>query len=177
LKQKKKLWVAILLALYLLILVWMILFKGSIHTLQVLFLPEFRSIKLVPAMNARETLLNFLAFAPIGVYLGMLLKDKEKTSAWFKPVLFVFLLSLFFEVAQYILALGTSDITDLVSNTLGGMVGFAFYRAIRKRTDEKTDKIFIILGSIGTVLLLAFLVVREIWPEVLEASLYQPGSH
>ncbi len=168
--QKKKLCAAILLALYLLILIWMILFKGSIHTLQVLFLPEFRNINLVPALKARETLLNFFAFAPVGVYLGMLLKDKEKKFAWFKPVLFVFLLSLLFEVAQYILALGTSDITDLVSNTLGGTAGITFYRAIDKRMGEKTDRAFLILGSIGTALLLAFAVGREIWPEVSKAG-------
>jgi glycopeptide antibiotics resistance protein len=83
-------------------------------------------------------------------------------------VLFFALLSLLFEAAQYILALGTSDITDLISNTLGGMAGLAFYRAIEKIKSEKTDRVLIILGSIGTVLLLVFLVGREIWPEVLE---------
>lgn len=148
----------------------MILFKGSIHTLQVLLLPEFRSISLVPTLNARETLLNFLAFAPVGIYLGMLLKDKRKKSAWFKPVLFVFLLSLFFEISQYVLALGTSDITDLVSNTLGGTVGFFLYCIIGEKMGEKIDRALIILGSIGTILLLAFSVGREIWPEVLEAG-------
>jgi glycopeptide antibiotics resistance protein len=123
-------------------------------------LPEFRSINWIPAFNAKETLLNFLAFSPIGLYLGMLLKDKEKKSAWLKSVLFISLLSLLFEVTQYILALGTSDITDLITNTLGGMAGFAFYFAIRKRMGEKTDRAFITLGSIGTILLSAFWVIK-----------------
>jgi glycopeptide antibiotics resistance protein len=75
LKQKQRHQVTVLLVLYILILIWMILFKGSIHTLQVLFLPEFLSINLIPSLNARETLLNFLAFVPVGIYLGMLLTN------------------------------------------------------------------------------------------------------
>ena len=166
--QKQRTWAIILFVLYLLILTWMILFKGSIHTLQVLFLPEFRGINLIPSLNARETLLNFFAFVPLGIYMGMLAKDKIDQRVFLRSVVLIALISLLFETAQFILALGTSDITDLISNTLGGMAGLALYSALKKAKDKKADKVLLFLAGIGTALLLVFILAREIWPEVFE---------
>ncbi len=168
LNRKKKTIVAILLAVYSLILIWMILLKGSVHTLQVLFLSEFRSINFLPAFNARETLLNFLAFVPLGLYLGMLRMRSNDPYAWLKPLLIVLLCSLFLEISQYILALGTADITDLISNTLGGFAGLVSYHVLRKAFGGNANRIIIIFATIATALLLTFVVARDIWPEALE---------
>ncbi len=164
--KKQTTWTYILLALYLLILVFMILLKGSFSTLDVLFLPEFRNLVLTPTLNARDTPLNFLAFVPVGILTGLLQKSGQSGFKWLKPVLLFFLLSLSFEALQYLLALGTSDITDLISNTLGGAAGLGVCYAFKKRMGERANKPLLLTMSALIALLLAFLVARELWVEV-----------
>lgn len=38
-----------------------------------------------------------------------------------------FSVTLLYEVVQYIFAIGASDITDLLGNTLGGVIGIALF--------------------------------------------------
>ena len=48
-----------------------------------------------------------------------------------------FLLSLVFEVTQYIRMLGTSDLTDLLTNTLGGIIGAGMFCLCQRIWSEK----------------------------------------
>ena len=66
-------------------------------------------------------------------------------------------LSLFFEVTQYIFAIGASDITDVIDNTLGAVIGILLYLGMKKIWKEKTGKIITILGAVLEVLFLALL--------------------
>ena len=52
-----------------------------------------------------------------------------------------FSLSFAFEIVQYILMLGTSDLTDLITNTLGGIVGIAVFMLFKHIWRDKTDNI------------------------------------
>ena len=61
-----------------------------------------------------EILLNVAAFVPFGIYVSMLKPD----GGFWKKVLPIFCVSLFYEVMQYVLAIGGSDITDLISDSL-----------------------------------------------------------
>ena len=69
--------------------------------------------------------------------------------------------SLLFELAQFAFGIGGSDITDLISNTLGGAIGIGLYAALFRLLKEKTHKVLNIVGLIGTigvVLLVLFVV-------------------
>lgn len=118
-----------LLVVYLAALVWIVLFKMAFSVEE---LPHLRSVNFVPFMgsaivNGRvelsEIIQNVIAFIPFGVLIGMLWEEKT----FVKKVLPVFLTSLSVEVLQYILAIGATDITDLITNTTGGIVGIGIF--------------------------------------------------
>jgi len=67
------------------------------------------------------------------------------------------LFSLFIEVSQSILAVGATDITDLLTNTLGGILGILIYRSLRKVfNSEKLDVVLIVIGIVLFVLAILF---------------------
>ena len=114
-----------LFAVYLALLVWVILWK--VH-LPFIGRDDMREIKLVPFAPGEgygfndpyELLANLLLFVPLGIYLGVLgVKGRV-------PIIVGTSLTL--EVAQYVLATGSSDITDVLVNTAGGLVGLLFAR-------------------------------------------------
>jgi glycopeptide antibiotics resistance protein len=68
-----------------------------------------------------------------------------------KRLLIIFGLTLTFEVLQYIFALGRSDITDVIGNTLGGLIGMGIYALLAQLFKSKTPVIVSILAAIVTV--------------------------
>ena len=112
--------------------------------------------------NLKEVLENLLLFVPMGIYLQMLL------SKWrFHGKLIIIAgTSLLLEMVQSVLAIGRSDITDLLTNTAGGFLGLALYCIVawllRKR--ERADKLFFVLAVIASVVvigLLAFILLMN----------------
>ena len=75
------------------------------------------------AFHLTEVLENFLIFVPMGIYLQMLL---PRTKLYVKFMLIAGT-SFLLETMQYILAVGRSDITDVLTNTAGGLLGLAVY--------------------------------------------------
>lgn len=136
------------LLLYLILLTWIIVFK---FRLDFSSLKYIRSINLIPfkangvVNGIKETLINLLLFVPFGMYLQFIMKDKN-----FKLLLILFL-SVLYEILQYILHIGVSDITDVIMNSMGGIIGIFFmmilYKILMKKIDSK--KINIILGYIS----------------------------
>ena len=99
-------------------------------------------------------ILNFIAFIPFGVLLAVNLK---KVPFWRKLAL-VFGFSLAVEAVQFILAIGVTDVTDLITNTLGGFAGLAAYSAISRYTnDKRLDRVIL---AAGTLVLLAIIYLR-----------------
>ncbi|KPI51594.1 VanZ family protein [Clostridioides difficile] len=146
---------------YIIILTWIILFKMQfdISSLEAM---NLRNINLVPfasslivnnRVDISEIILNVVVFAPFGIYLCML---KEEWS-FIKKVVPIFLASLVFETLQYIFAIGASDITDLIGNTLGGIIGIAVFVLLSKIFKDKAIKIINILALIVTVVVILFL--------------------
>lgn len=144
---------------YILILVWILLFKMSFS------IDEFyknRSINIIPFMgsvivNGRidigEIINNIVVFIPVGVYICMLKKD------WFilKQISVGFFISLCIEVLQFILAIEAIDITDLIGNTLGGIIGIGVFYLFSKVVKNKTNNIINILALIATILLIVLI--------------------
>ena len=165
-RNKMKKWTRVLLAIYLVVLSWIILFKMQFD-ISLLQNMNFRSINLIPfsgslivndRVDVSEIILNIVAFVPFGVYLAML-----KTN-WRVPqkVLPIFSVSLLYEVIQYIFAIGGSDITDLIGNTLGGVIGIGIFVILHRLLGKKTIKVLNLLATIGTIITVLFLALLTI---------------
>lgn len=72
-----------------------------------------------------------------------------------KKIIFLgFILSFTLETMQFIFSIGASDITDIITNTTGTIVGLLLYLILEKclKDKTKTNQILNILGMIGSVL-------------------------
>lgn len=154
--NKQKIFTQVLFLIYLLLLSWVILCKLAFS---VSSLPHLRSINLIPfsqsvivngTLDFSEILQNCLAFIPVGIYISMLFPGWN----FLQKILPSAGISLFFEAAQYLFAIGASDITDLISNTLGGVLGILCFLGLTKIWKEKTSQIINILALICTIGLL-----------------------
>lgn len=128
-KQKNNLlnqMVRISFVLYIFLLTWIIVFKFRINIRNLRYLS---AINLIPFKenDLKEILINIFLFIPYGMYLRELTKKKSLT------VGIIILISFIFEVLQYILHIGISDITDVMMNTLGGMVGILLISILEKK--------------------------------------------
>ena len=131
-KQKNNLlnqMVRISFVLYIFLLTWIIVFKFRIDIRNLRYL---RTINLIPFKenDLKEILINIFLFIPYGMYLRELTKKKSLT------VGIIILTSFIFEVLQYILHIGISDITDVMMNTLGGMVGILLISILEKKREN-----------------------------------------
>ncbi|MBN2414511.1 VanZ family protein [bacterium] len=70
---------------------------------------------------------NLFIFVPLGLYLPVVFKVKRKL---FSVLPAVFVVSLSLEALQYLFGTGSTDIDDLLLNTLGGILGFGLFSLI-----------------------------------------------
>lgn len=154
-----------LLAIYLLILIWLVLFKFSVHLSLVVY--PTRILNLIPfayfsRADLKELFYNVVFFIPFGVLLSVNLK---RATFW-RRLAFVFLFSLAAETIQFAFAIGVADITDVITNTFGGFLGLMLYALISKYVeDDKLDRIIVVASSISLivfVLLLGSLLSRNL---------------
>ena len=150
-----------LFGIYMVLLTWIILFKMATSLEG---LPRIRSVNLVPfgesvIVNGRvdvsEIWNNLLAFVPVGIYLGML----GGARGFWKKAGIVLGISLGYEVLQFVFGIGASDVTDLLMNTLGGVVGIGGYVLLERLLKGKTVLVLNVLAGMCTVLLVGLLMV------------------
>jgi len=143
----------IVFGIYLFFLVWLVLFKFSISFDSII---QNRGINLIPFSTSeessirivvREMIYNVFVFIPFGLYISIIC---DKWSFW-KKVLLPFGLSLIFEVIQYIFALGISDITDLINNTSGAVLGIGLFSLLCVLFRRKTVTVINVLMLIFEV--------------------------
>lgn len=160
-KGKQKFFVPVLFLIYLALLVWIILFKLQFNIND---LDMVRSINLIPfyydkeigtSFHLKEVFENLLIFVPMGIYLQMLLPKCR----FHGKLIIIAGTSLLLEVAQYVLAIGRSDITDLITNFMGGLLGLALYGMMARllKNRETANKLFFILAVIVSVVVVGFL--------------------
>lgn len=75
-----------------------------------------------------ETFLNVILFIPLGFFLPFLYKKYNRLA---NIVFAGFLISLSIEFVQ-MFDIGTTDINDLIANTLGTCLGFGIYKSFSK---------------------------------------------
>lgn len=146
-----------LFVLYLLFLGWAILFK---LTLTPQLLDHRRAFNLIPFYDNGSTAYalvlwemrdNVILFLPYGLYLRLLGWRSLKTA------LLLFLgTSLCFEVLQFTCALGVGDVTDLITNTLGGALGYGAGTLLLRLPwgEERVTKVLTSLAAAATALAL-----------------------
>lgn len=155
-------WTAVVFGLYLFLLAWLILLKFQID---LSMLSHMRSVNLIPfagslVINGRlavhEIIYNMLVFVPLGVYV-QIYRPHWSIGRRLLPGLS---LSLLFELIQYMFAIGASDITDVIGNTLGGIFGVGLCLLVRSFAPKQYVTLFNAVGSaieITALLLLAVL--------------------
>jgi glycopeptide antibiotics resistance protein len=145
--NKQPLWILTLYGffiVYVFLLLYLLVFQrlGS-HPARDINLVPFKSISaFVPGLFGTSDSLslvnifgNIFMFSPMGLYFPVLAPGRKPAVY----LLWVSLFSLTAEVLQYALSVGTSDIDDLILNTLGGLLGIVAYRvllALAKREDR-----------------------------------------
>ena len=148
-----------LLGIYLFFLLWLILFKLSFNLPQFLTY-SYSNVNLVPFSTfsfenttvLRETTYNLIVFFPCGVLLNV----NFKRLSFSKKLGIIFLVSFLAELIQFLFGIGVADITDLITNTTGGLIGLWAYQLLNKHlSTNKLDRLAIILGYI----LFLFLIV------------------
>ena len=97
-----------------------------------------------------EVLANVVLFVPFGCYLRLL----APAWSWWSAAGVFAASSLSLEAAQYVLAVGSSDLTDVIVNTAGGLAGFGLLPVMRRRLRPRTVVVMIRACAAGTVILL-----------------------
>ncbi len=155
----------VLFIIYLLALLWILVFKLGVRfsymgNRGVNFIPFNEPLILNGKIDFGEMILNILIFVPLGIYAGVLF---EKWTIGKKVFLF-FITSFMIEGLQFILSVGAFDITDIITNTLGGIMGLILFKAIEKVFNNHLKaQIFInIIAAIGTVLMTLILLLLKL---------------
>lgn len=158
--KEKKLRAAgyVLFVLYLILLVWIIVFKMDPWTIY----RYRRYVCLIPfgslfdksyrlSYAVRDIVYNILVFIPFGIYLSMLFERMKPAAA----AAVMFTASMVFETVQYVFSVGTTDVTDLITNTLGGIIGIVSYRLLGKlaKNSSMTDIIILAAAAIVSMVL------------------------
>lgn len=153
--------------IYSILLVWVVIFKTSFSIGEFLSLAGQRSVNLIPfsfleestKLQLKETIMNFFAFIPLGIYLPMIKVSAKRT------ILYGASLSLIFEILQFIFAIGICDVTDLITNTVGACIGTCIYFILIKffpaeKVHRAIKRISIFLLSAFFILLLLLIIAN-----------------
>ncbi|MGN1343603.1 MAG: VanZ family protein [Traorella sp.] len=107
-------------------------------SLPTIFSHEYHPMNIIPFDDVihgwgdyeRQIILNILMFVPFGFLCPIVIKKR-----FFSVVLGCMLVSLAIELIQPLLSIYRfSDITDVITNTIGGILGYLFYYGISKTT-------------------------------------------
>ena len=139
---------SVMFAVYFLFLVWAVLWKCRAPFIG----GTERVINLIPFNGnaGYETLFNFVLFVPLGFYIAAIAKKRSII----KQVFMILAVSLVFEIVQYTLAIGSSDTTDVILDTLGGGVGIFGLFLLKKLFGMHTNKAVLIVNGIITAVVL-----------------------
>ena len=155
----------VLFAIYLLVLFWILQLKLGVRFSYM----ENRVVNLVPfreplsnmgRVDVSEIILNVVIFVPLGIYAEVLF---QRWTFWRKLLCF-FLTSLTFEFLQLVFRTGAFDITDIIANTLGAVLGLMAFEGIEMvfNSRAKTQQFIRIIATIGTVLMVSFLLLLKL---------------
>ena len=165
-KKEKILSYSVFIICYLL-LTWAIIFKCNLLTSDMRF--GVHSINLIPFnLITRddywlEYLLNIVVYIPFGVVLYNTFKNKSMLF----NIIFITLTSVLYETIQYIIYFGSSDISDVITNALGGIIGIYISKYLNKYISFKYINFLIIIIGIPLIIF-AIIQTINVFPIYLE---------
>jgi len=149
---------------YIIFILWNIVFK-YVSPLELFSSNRYcsRTLNLIPFYdifngnyNRLDIFGNIILFIPLGIYINMVGKNLKVSKNIYK----IIIISLIFEVSQYIFGIGASDITDIITNTIGGVIGIGIYVAIKKIfKDDNKVKTFITICSMIVMIPVAIILI------------------
>ncbi len=160
-------WTKVIFIAYIILLTWVILFKMDLtETIYRMQYSGYRSLNLIPFAGTavyngqlayREIGLNIGVFIPYGIYLRVLHTKESR----FHDFLQITLCSLLFEVIQFCFSIGVADVTDLLANSLGGLVGIVLFDYLKKIGKTKVVGWINLWSLVGILFLLLYLQIRR----------------
>jgi len=90
----------------------------------------FKTIGIYSAFD-KQVIGNFVMLFPLGVYLPLLYRKLRKFSGFFAVLLISFLASVAIEVLQLATNYRSTDIDDVILNTMGAGLGFLIYQLLK----------------------------------------------
>jgi glycopeptide antibiotics resistance protein len=155
---------SVLFAVYIIALFWILLFKLGVRfsymgDRRVNLIPFREALSSNGRIDGAEIILNIVIFVPLGIYAGVLFERWT----FRRKLFFTFLVSVLFEALQFIFGVGALDITDIINNTFGGIIGLMIFEVIKKifNNSLKALKFINIIAAIGTVLMITLLVLLK----------------
>ncbi|MBS6397364.1 MAG: VanZ family protein [Clostridiales bacterium] len=148
-----RLWSRFFFALYLLLLIYLMFFaeewgrsllEGDYHYNLIPFREIRRYLRYRNQIGLWRVIWNLagnvVGFMPFGALLPAL---RRKRMGFWKVVLMSFELTLFIEISQLVLRVGSCDVDDMILNVLGGAAGYGLYRlaVLWKETKVEKEKI------------------------------------
>lgn len=103
---------------------------------------------------------NIILFIPLGIYIGLMARNISNA----KKIAMCTLLSLFFETFQYVFGIGASDISDVITNTIGGIIGLCIYKTFKKilKDDVKVKNLVAVCSLVVLIPVVLILVALKI---------------
>lgn len=146
---------------YALFVIWNILFKYA-SPLEFFSADRYfsRSINLIPFNDLFEGNYlkldvwgNMILFAPFGVYLKL-----YSSKQWYRLLPVAVITSILFEVLQYIFGLGATDVTDVIYNTSGFLIGNVIYTLLNGILKDK-DRVKLLVSVFAGISMLFVAIV------------------
>lgn len=109
---------------------------------------------------------NIAIFVPLGIFVTYATHNKSLRIS----LLYLLLTSFALEVIQYVFALGSSDIDDILLNFTGGAIGVGIYKWFRKITSSRNQFLISLIGFFLVTGLLGGAVIRIFAPDLLPFS-------
>ena len=136
---------SVLFCVYLALLVWAVIWKFGVPHIG----GDVRTVKLVPfvaaggngASDPAEVVANVLLFMPFGVYLALL----APRWPWWRIAVVLASTSVGLEMTQFVLSVGSSDVTDVIVNTAGGLAWTALLVVVGGR---RSPRAAVVIGRI-----------------------------
>ena len=100
-------------------------------------LEPFKTIDIYQTWG-KQILGNFVMLLPLGIYLPLIYTRLRKAYNFFAVSLICFLVSVGIELLQLATSYRSTDIDDVILNTLGGGAGFLIYQLIKSIVTPKT---------------------------------------
>ncbi|MDR1432557.1 MAG: VanZ family protein [Propionibacteriaceae bacterium] len=94
-----------------------------------------------------EIAYNTAVFIPLGVYLSAMTRWNAT-----KRILVAAGVSVAFEMTQFAFGIGVSDITDVISNTAGAVIGIGVHVATRKALGAKAPRVVTVAALVLTII-------------------------